>query len=75
MSELDAYGLLMSTLDDLEEVSLQIKAQRDEAVKHCQSIVNLMQPTDALRPADSEIVVITASLWKRIYANAKKGAE
>lgn len=32
MSELDAYGMLMSTLDDLEEVSLKVKAQRDEAV-------------------------------------------
>lgn len=33
MSEAEAYGLLMSTLDDLELVAVNIKAQRDEAVK------------------------------------------
>lgn len=33
MSELDAYGMLMSTLNDLEDVAVKVKAQRDEAVQ------------------------------------------
>ena len=39
MSELDAYGLLMSTLDDLESTALRIKEQRDDLLAALESVI------------------------------------
>jgi hypothetical protein len=54
MSEIDAYGLLISTLDDLEETALRVKAERDEAVKLLQESL-LYSATGSSGPFKSRV--------------------
>ena len=51
------------------------RSRQMSAKTHCSAILALMQPTENARPKDGEIVCISAGLWKRIYANAKKGSK